>query len=168
MILPESNAHWYAVRTKSRCERVVQNCLAWKGYEVYLPTYVKSHVRSERVRVKEAVLFPGYLFCRFGDKATGLIVTTPGFAGFVQAEGRPAPVSSHELDAVRNMIQSGLPVQPHVAPRAGDPVQVIAGPLRGIRGTLVAMKNNLRLVVAVTLLNRCVSVEIDGSAVVRV
>jgi transcription antitermination factor NusG len=59
------------------------------------------------------------------------------------------------------MIRSDLSVLPHAFLCKGQDVFIERGPLHGLQGTLVAMKANYRLVVAVSLLQRAVSAEID-------
>jgi len=45
--------------------------------------------------------------------------------------------------------------------RVGDRVRIAEGPLRGIEGLLVSIKNECRLVIAISLLQRMVSAEIE-------
>jgi transcription antitermination factor NusG len=44
-------------------------------------------------------------------------------------------------------------------------VEIIAGPLKGIQGTLVQKKGKFRFVIQVDLIRQAVSVEIDASDV---
>src|SRR5215510_12741287 len=62
---------WYALRSRSAGESGVARNLAKKGYEAFLPTYKKKRHWSDRTKIVELALFPGYLFCRF-DVATRL------------------------------------------------------------------------------------------------
>src|ERR1035438_4787262 len=58
------NAAWYAVAVRSNFERIVAQSLRQKDYEVFLPTYLAKRRWSDRTKVVECALFPGYLFCR--------------------------------------------------------------------------------------------------------
>jgi transcriptional antiterminator NusG len=114
-----------------------------------------------RIREVEAPLFPGYLFCRFDFGVGPRIVTTPGFVRVVGFGKTPTPVEASEIRAVQTMIQSGLLVEPHPFLRIGQRVRLLDGPLSGLEGILVRIKNSHRLVVSVTLLQRSLAVEIE-------
>jgi len=86
----------------------------------------------------------------------------------VSAEGRPAPISEEEVDAIRQMIESKVLVEPHPFLKTGDWIRVKGGPLAGIEGILVRKKNQWRLVVSVELLQKSVAVEVDAAEVERV
>lgn len=59
---PNVEHPWYAVRVKPRFERVVCQNLAAKGFVSFLPTYKERRRWSDRVRLVELPLFPGYVF----------------------------------------------------------------------------------------------------------
>lgn len=48
---------------------------------------------------------------------------------------------------------------------SGDPVRIFRGPLAGLQGTLVGVRNERRLVISVQMLQRAVSVEVDSAFV---
>ena len=59
------------------------------------------------------------------------------------------------------MVSSGLLVMPWPYLEVGQPVLIERGPLAGLEGILERVKNGLRIVVSVTLLQRAVAAEID-------
>jgi len=61
------------------------------------------------------------------------------------------------------VVRSGLPLSRWSDTVAGTSVEIEAGPLAGVRGTLVEFKSQHRLIVSVTILQRNVAVEIDAS-----
>lgn len=63
------------------------------------------------------------------------------------------------------MLASGLPVTPYPYLKEGDFVYIHRGPLQGLEGILVQIKNLWRVVVSVTLLQRSVAVEVDRETV---
>jgi len=60
-----------------------------------------------------------------------------------------------------------LPYDPHPYLHEGMPVEVIRGPLRGVRGTLLRKDKRHRLVIGVRLIQQAAAVEIDVNDVVR-
>ena len=77
----------------------------------------------------------------------------------------PAPVDVKELDAVRLAVNSGLLCEPWPFLKAGHLVRVEHGPLTGLEGFVLNVKNSCRLIISVNLLGRSVSVEVDRDSV---
>ena len=55
---------WYALHTKSRFENVVNDGLANKALDVFLPKITVKSQRRDRHKMIRVPLFPGYLFVR--------------------------------------------------------------------------------------------------------
>jgi transcription antitermination factor NusG len=73
----------------------------------------------------------------------------------------PVPVDDNEMSAIRAATISGLPVEPWLGLKIGEQLHLESGPLAGVDGVLVGVRNSYRLVLSVTLLNRSIAVEID-------
>ncbi len=152
---------WYAVAVRSNFERIVAESLRLKDYQVFLPAYLSKRRWSDRTKVVEAALFPGYLFCRMDIRQRIPLLDTPGVASIVGVGKHAMPVNEAEIAAIRGIIESGLPVAPWPYLKAGQTVRIQRGPLSGVSGTVVASKNRSRLVVSVEMLRRSVTVEIE-------
>jgi transcription antitermination factor NusG len=157
----EPRSAWYAVRVRSNAEKMVHEGLVRKQYESFFPTYRSRRRWSDRIKELDAPLFPGYTFCRFEAVKRLPILTTPGVIAIVSSSQGPIAVDERELAAVRSMILSGIVVGPWPFLREGEFVAVERGPLTGVEGIVVKVKNQFRLVVSVSLLQRSVAVEID-------
>ena len=159
----ESNkTQWYALQIQARLGNTASACLRGKGYEEFLPVYRSRRRWSDRIKTIDVPLFPGYLFCRFDPQDRIVpILTTPGIIGIVAAGRVPIPVDEAEIEAVRQVVRSGLAVQkwPHL--RVGSRIYIERGPLTGIEGVVVNDDKVYRLIVSVSLLQRSVAVEID-------
>ena len=152
---------WYAIRVRSNFEQTVSHALEGKGYKSYLPVYRKRSRQSHRVRNLDLPLFPGYVFCRI-DLAWRLpVLTTPGVVNIVGFGSTFVPVSEREMEAVQSVIRSGLPSLPWPYLREGDPIRITKGALKGVEGILIREKQEYRVVVSITLLQRAVAVEVD-------
>ena len=152
---------WYALRIKSRHERIVAAALNGKGYEVFLPLYRDRRRWSDRVKEVELPLFPGYLFCRFDAMKRLPILMTPGIVQLVGVGKSPHPIEETEITAIKSIVISRLNAQPWPYLQVGQKVRIEQGPLTGLEGILIALKKTHRLVVSVTLLQRSVAVEVD-------
>lgn len=147
---------WYALRVKSNRERVTRTALRGKGYEVFLPEFRRQGSRTE------TPLFPGYLFCLFDVHNRLPIVSLCGVVHIVGLGRTPVAVDEGELESLKIVVQAGLPVEPEPVLAVGQCVRIARGPLAGAGGIIVGVGHE-RLVVAVSLLQRAVSVELDRS-----
>jgi len=162
---PANGQPWYAIRVKSRFEKVVSEVLRGKGYEEFLPLYSSSREWSDRVKVVQLPLFAGYVFLRLDITQRLPVLQTPGVVSFVSMGADPATIEPEEIEAIRRILQTGLPVGPWPYLREGQEVEVDRGALKGLRGILLKVKNSHRLVVSVNMLQRSVAVEVDRDAV---
>lgn len=156
------NLAWYAVAVRSNFERIAAESLRQKDYEIFLPAYLSKRRWSDRTKVVECALFPGYLFCRMDLQQRVPLLNTPGVAAIVGIGRCAAPLPDSEIAAIRRIAESGLPVAPCPFLQAGQFVYINRGPLAGVQGIVVAAKNRSRLVVSVEMLQRSVTVEIES------
>lgn len=161
---PESQAQsrWYAVYTRSRCEKLVAAKLAEKQVEHYLPLFEEVHQWQDRKKRVEVPVFPNYLFARLADSAAERlpVLVTTGVVRILGAEAKAEPVPDNQIEAIRRMMGNS-PCYRHSWLQAGARVRIRRGPLEGIEGLLVRMKNQARLIVSIDLLAQAVATEID-------
>jgi transcription antitermination factor NusG len=152
---------WFALQTRPRYEKLVDHILRAKGYESFLPVYGSRRRWSDRVKLVEVPLLPGYTFCRLCVKERLNVLLTPGVVSVVSIGGRPEPVSEGEISALKAIIRSGFPASPWPFLQRGQPIRIVRGPLRGLEGQLLRVKTGYLLVVSVVLLQRSVAVDIQ-------
>jgi len=158
-------SRWYALYVRSRHEKVVENGLKGKGYPAFSPFYRTRRKRVDRIAEVDVPLFPGYVFCLFDPNKRLPILMTPGIVGVVGPGNRPEPVDDTEIASIRTLALSGRPVQPWPFLRSGQRIRLQAGPLTGTEGIFLRVKDEYHLVVAITLLQRAVSVVVEKNAV---
>ena len=161
----EAKLPWFAVQVRAKRELRVAEFLCGRGYQPFLPMRRSRKIWSDRIRVVDAPLFPGYLFCRVNCEDRLPVLSAPGVIRIVGYNRSPMPVDESEINAIRAIVASGLPNEPWPYLKVGDPVQIRSGPLQGLRGILLGVKGAHRIVVSVTLLQRSVAVEIDSAYV---
>ena len=155
---------WYAVQTRSRFEKVVRAEFAARGIEHYLATFEDVHQWKDRKKLVELPLFSGYIFARVTDTdAERLrILRTNGVVRILGSAGGIEPIPDYEIEAIRQLLLSGKRCYTHPFIREGAWVKVRRGPLAGIEGRLVRVKNQTRLVLSVELLSQSVATEVDA------
>lgn len=165
--LVPSSSPWHALYTRHQHESAVAQALFLKGFEIFLPQFKSRRRWKDRHKELMLPLFPNYVFIRGGLDRMLQIVTTPGVYSLVSWAGRPAVISGEEIEAVRRLVESHLPIEPCPFLKCGDRVRVKSGPLEGIEGILVRKAGGFRLVLSVEMLARSASVEVDVTMVER-
>jgi len=151
---------WYALQVRTRCEQFVAGLLQAKGYEQFLPTIRSIEQRATSNRAVQQPLYPGYLFYKHDPRIEGPVVTTPFVIRVVGFCDRPVPICDSEIENIRSLVSCDLNIHPWPFLSCGQRVQMVSGPLRGVKGTLLFSKSCTRLVVSVDLLQRACAVEV--------
>ena len=168
--MPEANGIplWYAVRTRSRHEKQVRDRFAALGIEQLLPTVKRLNQSKDRKREIECPLFPGYCFGRFPWEERLSVLKVTGVVDIIGSGSRPESIPEQEIEAIKVLITSTLPYDSHPYLREGMSVEVVRGPLEGLRGVLLRKDKRHRLVISVHLIQQAAAVEIDAGDVVAV
>jgi transcription antitermination factor NusG len=156
-----SKLSWFALRVRSRHEKVATAILEGKGFEPFLPLYRARRKWTDRQKDIDMPMFPGYVFCRFNPVTKAGVLETPGVVDIVGVGRTMAEISDGEIEALRRVVQHRMSCEPVSHLVAGETVRIDDGPLSGLEGKVVEVKKSLRLVLSVTLLQRSVLVEID-------
>jgi len=161
---------WYAVYVRSRHEKKVHAQLVRKGVETYLPLIEEFRVWSDRKKKVQEPLFRGYLFVRISLKHKLDVLQSDGVVRLVGTPEYPSPVREEEIDWIKRSlgdpsIAKSLRMEKYPLP--GKKVEVISGPLRGIRGVVAQVRGNARLVIQVEAISRAFSVEVSPEFLVE-
>jgi transcription antitermination factor NusG len=171
-----SDEHWYAIYCKSRHERRVHNRLTAKGIVSYLADYETKAQWGPRLRKFTKNLLPGYVLVQacMDPKIYLKILQTESVVKFV---GRPYPqlswIPDKQVQSLRLLLESRCAFDEvsyfNAGFKAGDQVEVITGPLAGLRGVVNGPANpKHRVIVSIDLLQRSVALEIDAYLLRRV
>jgi transcription antitermination factor NusG len=167
LIVTPDPAWWHALYTRHQHEKVIAQALAGKGFEVFLPQYRAIRKWKDRKKELSLPLFPNYVFIHGGLDRMLQILTTPGVHSLVSWGGRPAEIPFKDIEAIRRIVESTIPVEPHPFLKCGDLVRIKSGPLEGIEGILVRKTRGFRLILSVEMLSRSAAVEVDVTTVER-
>ena len=161
----DESSPWIVVVVRPRAERKVQTGLASAGLETFVPWRKVRRHWSDRVKMLEQNLFPGYIFCRSTFSERHLVMGQPGVERVVSFDHQPTNIPEEEILALRRAVQSGLPMLPWPFLKAGQRVRIERGVLEGIEGTLAKDSDTTRVVVSVDVLQRSVAVEVNRDIV---
>ncbi len=157
-----ANSSWYALRVRTKCEKVVVGGLRQREILNFLPLYETRTQWSDRIKTNSLPLFPGYVFARLDGQQLHRLYSVPAFMYIVGRGSVPEPVDESDIDAVKCLVAKGKGVGPWPFCAAGQLVDVIRGPLAGIQGVYLRAKGHDRLVISIPMLQRSVATEIES------
>jgi transcriptional antiterminator NusG len=157
-----SGLTWYAVQTSYRSEQRVAQALITKGLNTYLPLLRETHQWTDRKKTIDVPAFSGYLFVNYEPTLRNRVkvLETNGVVRMVGGNHTPSPIPVEEIEVVRRTLASGVACDRYDGLTPGAKVRVIRGPLAGVHGQLVRIKNSLRLVVAISVFSQAISAEL--------
>ena len=155
---------WYAVRTRSRHEKLVARQLESQGIQSFLPVITKISNWSDRRKEVELPLFSGYAFVRL-DHASGdrvRVLQTQGVVSFVGVQGSGIPIPDQEIENINTLLASKVSYKERPYLHVGQRVRVTGGALDGVQGILAAENSDHSLVISVGLIQRSLNVRVAG------
>ena len=154
---------WYVLHTKSRFENVVNDGLAKKSIDVFLPKITVRSKRRDRKAMIRVPLFPGYLFVRtdLAPESHLEIVKTAGAVRLIGSKQGPVPVPEETIDSLKIMVTGDHPVTTGTSLKKGDKVLVVSGPFVGVTGTFIRYGGKGRVVVNIEALGQYAGVEVS-------
>jgi transcription termination/antitermination protein NusG len=162
--LPSQDLRWFAIQTRSRHERKVAAQLGEKQIAAFLPLFKEVHRWSDRRKVVELPLFPGYVFVRVPDEGETRIsvLRTGGVVRFVGARENGTPIPDQEIENIQTLLASDIPFGSFPFLRVGQRVRIRGGSLDGLEGILIARNSDQSVVVSVELIQRSLAIRVAG------
>jgi len=133
--------NWFCLHTKPLKEsQVASYCATQLSLETYYPRLKQQRTIRRQQRIVIGPLFPRYLFCRFDARLLYRAVRyAPEVITVVSAGNAPAVVEDSLIESLRSWTGSEndiLTLTPSIRP--GDTVEIVAGPMQGLSGTILA------------------------------
>lgn len=151
--------HWWCLHTKPRQEKTIARALHKRGIAYYLPQVIREGRTPGGRKIRSLLpLFPGYMFLRGDDYQRVEAMQGNHLANTLEVPDQGA--LERDLRRIHQMLSSGLPVVPEPTYVEGTKVRVLAGPLKGIVGTVIRRDGRDRLVVLVRFLGRGATIDL--------
>ena len=153
---------WIVVRSKPRSEKVAHNELVKKNIEAYLPLLKERRKWSDRKKWVEFPLFSSYLFARIDIKDSIFVLQTQGVNTIVKFGKQIAIVQNSVIKAIRLAMEGGYQLEPVEYFVEGNQVEVIAGPMKGVKGIVAKLKGQNRLIIKIDAIQQALSIQIES------
>jgi transcription antitermination factor NusG len=155
---------WHALFVRSNQEKRVAQHLFSREIQYFLPAYESIRQWQDRKVKLISPLFPGYIFVRLSLVDYSKVLLVPNVVNLVGARNIPSVISDEEIEWIRQGIAHGK-AEPHPYLKVGNPVVITAGPMAGMKGSLIRIQNCARVLVRLNSISRAFSVEVDSNCV---
>ncbi len=158
--LSDTEARWFAVRTRFRSEKLAAKSLEAQNIEFYLPLKKSVKIYGRLKREVELPLIPSFVFVYIVKRQYISVLESNYAAGFLKIGNSLLAIKDEEIDFLKRLtdLPNDIAVEENGA-GIGDLVEVAYGPLIGLQGKLIQFENRSR--VAVSLFNSGVVLSIS-------
>ncbi len=163
----QTAAQWFAIKTSSRHEKRVATDLERRGIANFLPLYAQKRRWSDRWKVVEFPLFSCYAFVNIlpSPEQRLEVLKTHGVVGFVGSHGQGTPIPASQIEDMKTLVASEIPMRPSPFLKIGQRVRVRGGALDGLEGILTGSRGTEQLVISIDIIQRSVAIQLGGYSV---
>lgn len=164
-VLEQSARLWVVVNTHPHQEPLSLRNLQRQGYTVYCPMSLKRIRHARKVRDVARPLFPSYVFVAHDGQGQHWrpILSTFGVRSVVCGGDAPMLLSGAVIAALQAREVDGVVRHPDQPLEVGQNVRVQGGPLDGLIGKVLEMREKDRVLVLLRLLNQQTKVLVTSS-----
>lgn len=145
--------NWYAIYTKSRHEKRVEEHLQEKGYETFLPLVLKKNQWSDRVKTVEVPLIKSYVFVKVESKNLIYVLQTQGVVRIIKIGAHYTKIPEYQIEALRTVLEERMAVTPEDYFSPGEKVIVVDGPLKDKIGRVIDVSGKSKLLLSIDAIN---------------
>lgn len=162
---------WFAVRTASRHEKKAGNELSKAGIECYVPLRERVYKYASKQVTRQLPLLTGYVFVRIRKEEELTVRRAHYVSRFVTLGPNRRQVTEAEIQLLRTLSAdrdlNWDTVEDAFDFHEGTPVEIIKGPLVGIRGHYLRKKNKRTFIISLGSFGACLSTcEVDPTFLV--
>jgi len=155
MYLEKANYQWYAIYTRANGEKKLLANLLEKNIECYLPVKKSLKAWSDRKKWVEEPLFRCYIFVKVCYKEFFTALNTPGVVCYVSFGGKAQPIPESQILSIKSFLdQSDHEITlTYERIQKGVSVEVLYGTLKGVKGEVININGQSRLVMRIDSMN---------------
>jgi len=168
-IVDSPDPRWYACYTRPRAEKITEIRLKESGVECYLPLQRIRRRWSDRIKWVDEPLIRSYIFVRVSSGNYNKVLYIEGFRRFITFENRAVPIPDEQIQAVQRLLGEGVELEVTSENfKPGHEVEVVAGPLIGLKGELIEIRGRKRVLVRLGQIGQGILVTIEAGLLSRV
>ena len=150
---------WYVIHTRPRQEERALENLTRQGYKAWMPWLEVEKIRGGRITKVIEPMFSRYLFIQLDQVTTnwGPIRSTLGVSKLVTFGNKAASISNEFVEILQ---RTPLQDSKHIL-KQGDEVEIMQGPLKGVKGIFDQQDGELRAMILIELINQSHKVQVS-------
>ncbi|MFK8162860.1 MAG: UpxY family transcription antiterminator [Lewinella sp.] len=157
---------WFAVRTSSKHEKQAVKELTSRGIDAWTPLREKVYHYPSKKVTRQLPLLTGYVFVHITQQEENTVRFAHYVSCFLKIGQTRRQVTTAEIDLLRKLSTDRTldweTVEDSFDFSEGTPVEIIKGPLAGVRGHYISKKSKKTFVIALGSLNACLATcEVD-------
>lgn len=145
---------WYAIYTKTNGEKSIYKQLLNDKIECYLPLSKKLRQWSDRKKWIEVPFFRNYMFVKVSRKEFFNVLSIPGVVNYIMFGGFPQTIPAEQISNIKKLIeqQEREVIISKENIEKGQNAEVLLGPFKGMKGEVVKICGNYRIVIRIDAL----------------
>ena len=166
-----NGGRWYVAQVLLQKESYAAEHLTRQGFQTFRPRFYRAPSRAGKKGAVLAPLFPGYIFVKFDIKIDRWLAVN-STRGVIRLVGlrlnTPSAVSADLIGLLMSRCSGGILDKLPVYIRAGDRIQINAGPLAGQIAEIESFDDRGRVRVLLSMLGAEHSVAVSADQLVPV
>lgn len=154
---------WHVCYVKPRSEKIVQRKLQEAGIKVFLPIVRQRRIYKNSKKTLHLPLFPGYIFVNIEPGNRHNITVLSEVLRFIRFRDEYAKVSEEEILNLMLLVNNKdfTEVDSSLEYHKGEKVEVIDGPFKGIKGSLLNIQRKGEVVIEIFAIKRFITFKTD-------
>ena len=134
--------NWYALYTKPRNEKKVEEKLLKMGLEAFCPKVSVVKQWSDRKKRVSQPLIPSYVFVKIKEQERDLVFSVSGVVRYLFFLGKPAIIKESEINAMKETLNHDFKEVGVMVLEKGQKFTIEEGTFKGQEVTFLEQKGN--------------------------
>lgn len=134
--------NWYALYTKPRNEKKVEEQLHKMGLEVFCPKVTVVKQWSDRKKRVSQPLIPSYVFIKIKEQERDLVFSVSGVVRYLFFLGKPAIIKESEINAMKETLNHDFKEVGVMDLEKGQKFTIEEGTFKGQEATFLEQKGS--------------------------
>lgn len=157
--------NWYAIYTKPRSEKKVEERLLRINCITFLPLMPSIRIWSDRKKKILVPLISSFVFVKSTEKEVYEILKVEGALRVIKHMGKPAKIQDFEINNLKILLNDPECILEYdnFDISAGEKIKVDKGPFNGLIGKCIKFQGKHRVVIEISTLGKIIEVNISKS-----
>ena len=152
--------YWYVFYTHPRAEKKISEKLSENRIEHYLPLLKTLKQWSDRKKIVIEPLFKSYIFIRISKEKIKQILVIEGIHHVIRFGENIAIVPDEQINYLKLLLEQPDQIEIKNQILKGDAVEIISGPLAGVKGVFVSTEKDKNFAVNIDIVGQSIIIQV--------